>query len=415
MRPRPFTVLYVLAALAGLAFSGVSTFDFVQHLDREVHTIHCGFFPGAPLDAAGTSGCQTTLMSPYSSVFRSEVWGGLPISLPGMAVFAFLVFRGLDLVLNRREDDRGATGFLVVATALPLLTSVVMGYLSLVELDAACKLCIGIYGSSVVAFLASLLVWRAAAAPRLGEDLGILGEPPEATTQGMRGHFLSFGEGVGFVMVPSLVYLIAMPDYSGYMGTCGTLAKPEDPYSVMVPIGQQATGKETIEVFDPLCSSCRGFEKRLEASGLADQIKRKAVMFPLDNSCNWMVGSAVHPGACAVSEAILCAGPKGEGVIDWAFAHQEEIRAAAVEDPKNATKLVIAAFPELSSCLGTPAVKSKLNKSLRWAVANQLPVLTPQLFVEGRKLCDEDTDLGMDYALSRLLSGENLASTKEPQ
>ena len=104
MRPRPFTVLYVLAALAGLAFSGVSTFDFVQHLDREVHTIHCGFFPGAPLDAAGTSGCQTTLMSPYSSVFRSEVWGGLPISLPGMAVFAFLVFRGLDLVLNRRED-----------------------------------------------------------------------------------------------------------------------------------------------------------------------------------------------------------------------------------------------------------------------------------------------------------------------
>ena len=37
-----------------------------------------------------------------------------------------------------------------------------------------------------------------------------------------------------------------------------------------------------------------------------------------------------------------------------------------------------------------------MNKSMRWAVTNQLPVMMPQVFVNGVKLCDEDTDLGLD-------------------
>lgn len=410
MRPRPFTILFLVAAAAGAYFAGFSTFDFVQHLDREMHNVTCSFLPGlSEADAGAESGCQATMMSPYSSVFRSAIWGGLPISLPGFAVFAYLLFRGLDLWLNRREDDRGATGFLALASALPLLTSLVMGYLSLVELDAACKLCIGIYGSSVVAFVAAVLNWRAAAAPRLGEDIGLTGEPDPGSGQDLRGHLLSFGEGVGFVAVPSLVYLIAMPDYSGFVGTCGELGKPEDPYSVMVPIGVQTGGKTAIEVFDPLCPTCRAFEDRLDASGLGEKLSRKALLFPLDNSCNWMVGYALHPGACVVSEAVLCAGDKADAVIAWAFENQETIKEQAKADDKAAARLVSGAFPELASCIGTPGVKSKLNKSLRWAVANQLPVSTPQLYVEGRKLCDEDIDLGMDYALSRLIAGQTAA------
>jgi len=40
---------------------------------------------------------------------------------------------------------------------------------------------------------------------------------------------------------------------------------------------------------------------------------------------------------------------------------------------------------------------------MRWAVSNQLPVMMPQVFIDGDKLCDEDTDLGLDYALARML------------
>ena len=54
--------------------------------------------------------------------------------------------------------------------------------------------------------------------------------------------------------------------------------------------------------------------------------------------------------------------------------------------------------------MGSPKVRARLNKSLRWAVSNRLQVMTPQLFVEGMKLCDEDLDLGLDWSLGRLLT-----------
>lgn len=390
---RPFTLLFLVAAVCGLFFAGFSTWDFVAHLDRDVHDVHCSFIPGLlASDTSASSGCHVTLMSPYSSVLRATVWGGVPISLPGLAVFAFLLFRGLDMLLNRREDDKRATTFLVLAAALPALTSLGMGYLSLVELGAACKLCIGIYISSFVALAAAIGI----RAQGVGEDMVGFG----------REFGLSFAEGVGFVLIPVLLYAAVSPDYTRYIGTCGSLAKPEDANGVLLPIGQQASGKDAVEVFDPLCPACKGFEGRLNASGLESQLKRKALIFPLDNSCNWMVSNTLHPGACMMSEAVLCADKNADAVIAWAFEHQDEVRTAATTDVAAAEALVVAKFPELKSCIGSPAVKSRLNKSLRYAVANQLPVLTPQLYVENQKLCDADTDLGLDYALTRLLAGQ---------
>jgi hypothetical protein len=116
-----------------------------------------------------------------------------------------------------------------------------------------------------------------------------------------------------------------------------------------------------------------------------------------------MLSDSLHPGACTVSKAVLCAEGRAEAVVDWAFANQEAILTAAKADPKSAGKMVAAAFPDLAACVDSKLTEQRLNKSLRWAVANQLPVLTPQLYVNGMKLCDEDTDLGMEYALSRLL------------
>ena len=49
-------------------------------------------------------------------------------------------------------------------------------------------------------------------------------------------------------------------------------------------------------------------------------------------------------------------------------------------------------------------MKSKLTKSLRWAVGNAIPVLTPQLFVGNARMCDEDSDLGLEFTLTRMLS-----------
>ncbi|MCB9682412.1 MAG: hypothetical protein H6733_13175 [Alphaproteobacteria bacterium] len=414
MRPRVSTIVMLLAAVAGLAFSGWSTADFVQHLDRQVHGIHCSFIPGLDaLDVSGASGCHVALMSTWSSVFRSRIWGGLPVALPGMAVFAFLLYRAVELLLNRRQHDRDASAFLVAAWLLPVLTSLFFGFIALTQLDAFCKLCVGIYLSSFTGFGAALagLLTRdphgAALAEAdddaeddgLDDDLAPAGGP---IPWGL--HLGGFGEGVLFVAVPVLLYAGLAPDFTRFVGACGTLPKPDDPYGILVPIGAHGAGADAIEVLDPLCPSCAGMEKRLKASGLGERLDRKAVLFPLDDTCNWMVGSAIHPGACTVSEAVLCAGDQADAVLAWAFEHGEEIRAAASVDPDDAGRMVKAAFPSVGKCLGSAAVRTRLNRSLRWIVANQLPVLTPQLYVEGRKVCDDDTDLGLDWALSHLLA-----------
>lgn len=400
MKPSPWLVLFSVAALAGLVFAGFSTFDFVQHLDRQVHAINCSFIPGlATPDASGTSGCHTTLMSPYSSVFRKAMWGGLPVSLPGMAVFAFLLFRGVDLAVARSTGDVAARRFLVFASVVPFLTSVVMGYLAIAELDAVCKLCIGIYVSSAVCLLASVLALRESRShASWGEESEQepLGEPA-------REYLLASAQFGVFVAIPALLYVVAAPSHDGFIGACGGLQKPEDTYGVMVDLDPGSTALEAIEVFDPLCPACKGMDRRLESSGLGAKIHRKAVLFPLDASCNWMVGSTLHPGACIVSEAVLCAGARAPEVSRWAFDHQQEIMDAARADAEAPKALVKQAFPDLAGCVGSAKAKAMINRSLRWAVANKLQVLTPQLFLGGRKLCDEDTDLGMDYALARLV------------
>ncbi|MFT3694953.1 MAG: vitamin K epoxide reductase family protein [Kofleriaceae bacterium] len=404
---RPFLWLVVVGAALGLLFAGVSTSDFVQHLDRQVHSLHCSFIPGGGAHNDPSSGCAVAMMSPYSSILRSHLWGGIPISLGAMSVFAFLLFYAIDLALTRRKDDPKATLFLVAAACLPALVSAIMLIISLTQLGTTCKLCVGIYSSSALTLVGAILTWRNS---RQNQTMGTsrsgghrleVGVSTSATSTG----FLAamFGIGVAFVVIPVLLYLGMAPDNSKFIGTCEGLAKPEDTYGVMMDVSRHKGGAPAIEVLDPLCPACKAFEDRLKKSGLEDKLDRRAILFPLDNTCNWMITETTHPGACTVSEAVLCAGVKAPDVIEWAFANQDQIRADTAKDPQAAARAVKAKFPELASCVGSPEAKSRLNKSLRWSVTNNVHVLTPQLFVDNTKLCDEDVDLGLEFALSVML------------
>jgi uncharacterized membrane protein len=384
-----------LAATAGLVFASVSTLDFVAHLDRQVHDLHCSFVPGVVASTEGAEGCKATLMSPYSSLFRRSMWGGIPISLPAMAVFAFLLFRGVDLMGRPPGQQRSAANVVLVASLIPVIASITMGWIAFTELHAACKLCIGIYISSAFVLIGAIWARMAAASDDAAANEGA----------GMT-WLVAAAQLGGFVVLPTAAYAMMTPDFSSYIGSCGKLESVDDPYGVLVPIDDHAGGTPTVEVLDPLCPACRAFEERLGASGLSPSLHRVALLFPLDQTCNWMVSKSLHPGACAVSEAVLCAQRQGmspNAVIEWAFENQEDIIAAEKANPGSAAERVARKFEALGPCLGSAEVQSDLNKSLRWAVAHELPVMTPQLYVGGVKLCDEDTDLGMEWALSRVL------------
>ena len=106
---------------------------------------------------------------------------------------------------------------------------------------------------------------------------------------------------------------------------------------------------------------------------------------------------------------MLCDKDGAEAILDYAVAHQEELRTLAKEDDAKIRARLETQFPKVKGCLGTPAIKNKLNKSLRWAVSNALPVLTPQLFIGDKRVCDEDTDLGLEYTVSHMLDGQTPA------
>ncbi len=388
------TVALAVFALAGVVFSAVSTYDYVAFLDRQVHAITCSFVPGiGAADTTGSSGCHAVLMSPYSAVLRTWTWGGIPIALPAFAVFVFLLFRASDLLLRRLAGDANESRFTVAATLLPVVVSVAYFLISVVHVGAVCKLCVGIYLASLGAFVAAIVTHRQA----------VRGTGPRPIPWGRYAGY--FVEGVAFVVVPVLLYLALKPAYADTVARCGELLHPEDRYGVRVKLTSPPDSVPAIEVLDPLCPACKGFSQRLAASGLGSRLARELVLFPLDKECNWMVSESLHPGACVVSEAVLCGGARADQVLEWAFDNQAELRELG-KDPERVYARVRQQFPQLADCLGTPAVRSRLNRSLRWAVANALPVVTPQLFVRGQKVCDEDTDLGLEYVLSRMLAGQ---------
>ena len=375
-------------AVAGVFFAAVSTSDFAAHLDRQVHAITCAFVPGltAP-DMAGTSGCHAALMSPYSSVLAGWTWGGVPISLLALAVFAFLTCHALVVLLQRRAVDRSETTFLLAATALPVVVSLLYLFLSVTRVGALCKVCVAIYVASAGVFAAAVMAHRRAA--------------PASTTPAPWGRWAAlFALGVAFVVVPTAAYLALKPAYPASVSGCGALAHPEDRYGVRVKL--TAGTVPAVEVLDPLCPACKALSLRLDLSGLDRTLGIEAALFPLDRECNWMVSESVHPGACAASEAVLCAGTQIDAVLSYLFAHQDELRQLGTGGEKAVADRIVSQFPAMASCIGSASTRTRLNRSLRWAVSNSLPVLTPQLFIRGRKVCDEDMDLGLEYVAPQL-------------
>lgn len=388
VRGRIWPWLVAIAALLGCVYAASSTHSFITWLDGQEHAISCSVLPGGGAET-GATGCRTAMLSPYSSVFRTEMWGGIPVSLPALGVFAFLAGFAIYLGL-KRDTNRRDTGFLLLATLLPVGTSIAYAVISATKLGEFCSTCIGIYTASGAAFLLALIGhFRALPAP-------------EGTPRPWGKWALWFFEGVVIVGVLVGMYVAMAPTRDSANG-CGELVKTEDEAKVLLPWSTNQAGTPAIAVLDPLCPACRAFDRRLRASELDQRLNQQVLLFPLDSKCNWMVKSSLHPGACVVSEAALCAPQSTQKVLDYAFDNQERLLDLGKTNEAALKADLEQKFPEIKGCVGSAAAKAKVNKSLRWAVANALPVMTPQLYINGTRLCDEDTDLGLEYTLLSIL------------
>ncbi|AKT38365.1 vitamin K epoxide reductase family protein [Chondromyces crocatus] len=427
--PRWPAALALFASLLGLAFGASSTFDYIKHLDRQVHDLHCSFVPGLSVAEGADTACRTAMYSPYAAFFRDRYWGGIPISLFAVGAFAFFAAFSLYYLLAGRHAPRRAPQFLLLAGVTPLLVSVGMLLVSLLRLGSICTTCAGIYVSSTLLAIASIAAFvhdrreartdaflGAAAPAPFPPQVPLAGEaqaiaptviddaPAPARRPGSPLLLLAWLTGLAiFAVTPALLYLSALPSYSSYLTGCGKLEKPTETTGALLQVGSRGGQQATLFV-DPLCPTCKALHQRLVAEGIFDQLDTTLVLFPLDSDCNWMLDRPMHKGACLVSKAILCSEHRALSVLEWAYDEQDALLAEANAGGglANIQARIRTRWPGLDTCIESKQTQQRLDKMLRHAVDNKLPVSTPQMFLGDTRLCDEDSDIGLAYAVTKL-------------
>jgi hypothetical protein len=384
--------LGLAGSVLGLTFASYSTFDYAQHLDRRLHDVHCSLIPGITSGASGENSCRAAMYSVYSALFRGSFWGGIPVAIFAVGAFAFFVGFSIYLLLGRRDAPRRAFAFYALAGATPFLVSLVMFVIAVTKLGSLCKTCVGIYLSSALLATGAWLAWRAARGP--GESR------PEGTLVTSAAWLVLLGASA---LLPSLVYAASVPDQTPYLSSCGKIDKTTESHGALLKLRTATPVRPALLFEDPLCPTCKAFHQRIVDEGAFERLDAQLVLFPLDSECNWMLTTALHPGACVLSRAVICGGERAREVLEWAYDHQDDLAALAKTSPASLREQIAKRWgPTISGCVDTAATKLRLNQALHFAADNAVPVSTPQLYLGAQRICDEDTDLGLRYTLVRL-------------
>lgn len=436
-RKKLLALLVIGASVLGLTFAAYSTYDYGQHLDRQIHAIHCSFIPGASVSTEADNPCKAALFSPYSALFRESYWGGVPISLFALGAFCFFGGFGLYLFLAGDRVPKKALLFLAGAGITPFLASAVMFFISLTRLHEFCKICVGIYFSSTVLAVASYFGLRevldaakksppkeadatTTVVPTGDEDYAVKqGKPKKAADlldeAESPSHSAAQTEGPNWLpaallvalglaaILPALVYVNSLPDYRSYLTSCGSISVKAEAHNALLKIPTEHPIQAVTLFEDPLCPTCRAFHERLVDEGIFDRLDVTMVMFPLDSDCNWMLDRSLHPGACEVAKAILCGDARARAMLEWSYDNQDDLRDLGKTNPAALKKKIADKWgADVVACADDSKTKIRLNQMLHYASDNHIPVSTPQMFLGEKRICDEDTDLGLKYTLAQL-------------
>lgn len=449
VRKRPLfpPILGMVGSVLGMFFAAFSTHDYATHLDRQLHGMNCSFLPGLSDLEKGENACKAAMYSPYSSLLRDKLWGGIPISLFALGVYgAFFALSLYLLVAGDKASKRSWQAYgVVVLTPLPV--TFLMFYLSAIKLGEFCKLCLGLYGASIVLAIAGVFALVKASgkltakqkqqiddaaatvvdpepwhqrAKEIDKDIEkakakvaaakskpaptVIDEEPIAV-----GSFLAFpiflvAAGAAAIL-PAVVYGASVGDYKKYVGGCGTISETTEKHDAFVKLPTKSAKQPALTFEDPLCPTCKAFHQRLVTEGVYEKLDVTVAIFPLDAECNFLLTSqSLHPGACVVAKAFLCAEKSNQSraVLEWAYENQDMLTKAGKAGKDEIRAKVFKKFPDFDKCIDAKETQQRLDHILQFAVEQHLPVMTPQLFLGKQRVCDEDTDLGLTYALKQL-------------
>jgi protein-disulfide isomerase len=297
---------------------------------------------------------------------RYSVLLGLPVAVWGAMGYGLALLLALAGLRPGRRREGWPAGLLFVVAVAAAAGSVALALVSELAVGALCLLCAG---SWLLSFALLAAAWRACVPEGVGAsvrgDLGVLRSRPL-----LAGAMVLAGV-AGVALVAR-----AYPHYWER-----TEARAPAPVAV-APAPASAGPLVVVEFSDYECPFCAKAHEQTKAllAGRGD-VRLVRRHFPLDSECNPLVKRRIHPQACMLARAAICAEEQGKlpAMDDALFRNQGAKRP--LEEVAGAVGIDL---PRLRACLGSAATDARLRSDIEAAVRAGLDS-TPTYVVQGRR------------------------------
>ena len=339
----PLVAAAVLAT-AGLVLSAV--------LARQHASAHAGI--ASACNISEFVNCDRVATSAYS------VFLGLPVAVWGLVGYGLLLILSIVGLRSGRPHDAWPAGLLFAGASAAAATSVLLAILSEFAIGALCLYCAG---SWLVSFGLLAAAWRACrpggAAAAVRDDLALLASRPVLTVAT-----------VAAMLVLLAVAARAQPRYWDKPPAAAVGVRPP-------PVSGPTVVVEFSDYECPFCAKAHfELKAQLAVRPGVQLVKRH---FPLDPTCNPLVKRPMHPDACALARAGICAEAQGRlhEMDDALFGNQQAKRP--VEELAAGVGLDVARFRE---CLAAPETARRLGDDIATGIQIGLNA-TPTYVVNG--------------------------------
>ncbi|MCX6117249.1 MAG: thioredoxin domain-containing protein [Proteobacteria bacterium] len=368
-------------ALIGLALSAYSV---KHHMDLRANAN-----TDAVCNINASVNCDAVASSKYAEVF------GYPVGVFGIGYFLAMGFFAWTIATNGKTSRENRVTWFALA-AIGLMTSIILGSISLGVIQVVCVVCIATYVVTIGQAFVAYMLYRDSGIPEFNPKL--LGN---GATSAIVAVALSL---VGYsYMKPAAQLPAHLQDLPGKFD------KPESasllPIQKDIPINRTAysgVGEDyrlgnddakavIVEFADYQCPACAEAKEVLD--NLYKEMGNKILIvfknYPLSNKCNSTVQSDMHPFSCDISRLARCAGQYGKF---WEYHRMafENQRSASLEKAKEWGRNVGMTEAQMTSCLNSPDILAKIQDDV--GLGNKSGVDgTPTIFINGKKYVGQRT------------------------
>lgn len=339
------------AALA-LSLAGLALAIVLARLHQQAHAGVASFCA-----ISETVNCDRVATSRYSVVL------GLPVPVWGALGYGFTAILAASGLARRRPTPTWPAGLLACVGAAASLVSLALALVSTFAIGALCLLCSALW---VVAVALLAAAWR--------------GSRPDGLVAAVRADLAAIraspGRAAAFALACLAATALVAAAYPRYWER-----PPAGPPVLLAPATSVAPGPAVVvEYSDYQCPMCaRAHEETRAFLARRPDVTLVRRHFPLDSSCNPAMTKPMHPLACALARAAICAEVQGRfaEMDDALFRNQQQ--GLPVETIAGRLGLDMERF---RACLASPETERRLAADIAAALRDRIGA-TPTFVVRG--------------------------------